>query len=120
MRYARYSLITPQNNLTHATNDQSGVGRLPMESNQILLSFYLETASAPQEPLGREKVCMRKYQAAARTTPISHPLTNREEGVQSQVPRPAFRWSRRMERGRNDRKDPCLMSPLCWYASHAP
>ncbi len=28
--------------------------------------------------------------------------------------------ARRMERGRNDRKDPCLMSPLCWYSPHAP
>ncbi len=29
-------LLTPQNELTHAKNDESGVGRLPMESNQIL------------------------------------------------------------------------------------
>ena len=43
MRYAHLmvflvlcSLITPQKNLTHAKNDKSGVGRLPMESNQIL------------------------------------------------------------------------------------
>ena len=33
----RYSLITPQNNLTYAKNDKSGVGCLPMESNHILL-----------------------------------------------------------------------------------
>ena len=32
----RNSLITPQQNLTHAKNDKSGVGRFPMESNQIL------------------------------------------------------------------------------------
>ena len=33
---ARNTLITPQNKLTHAKNGKSGVGHLPMESNQIL------------------------------------------------------------------------------------
>ena len=39
--------------------------------------------------------------------------------VPSPVPNPAFRWSRCIERGRNDQNDPCLINPLCWYAFHA-
>ena len=48
-----------------------------------------------------------------------NPLTSREGCLVPGTP-PAFRWICRMERGRNDQKDPCLINPLCWYASHAP